>query len=166
MQKPNRPIKPLKHAAPPSEFDTISLVAMFKYETKELVLKPEEYLEDYNGIEGMPQYEYDNLDKYNGQTLKYSDILKIKNLLPPDIEDFTVGTEINEDGDYDYTIIRYKIKKNQEQYQNQLKNFNNRFEKYEKELAAYRAKMRVYNEWAKEQRIEKLKKELQEAQKI
>lgn len=160
MDKPLKPKKPLKNQEPPAQFETIKKVIMVNYKTKELVLVDEKYRNTENRAEEMPQYEVDNLENF-GEGLKYSDVLKFKQLLPPEIQDFTIEESSNYDGYYDYTYLTYRQAKTLEQYQKELNEFNNRFNKYEKALVLYEAKLKIYEDWRRSQKLAKLQKEIE-----
>lgn len=159
MNKPVAPKKPLKHAAVPNELETVRVVVMRDYKTKELYLVSEKYRERENREKECPQYELDNLEDF-GDGMSYLDVIKFKKLLPPEIENFEIDTITNYDGYYSYTILVYKQPKNPAQYQQELNKFNNRFQKYEKNLAVYREELKVYEAWRKEEKIKELQAEL------
>lgn len=160
MNKPLAPKKPLKHSSPPSEFETIEKVVMFNYKTKELVLVNIDYREKSNEEEGMSQYEVDGLENF-GERLKYSDVIKFKNLLPQEVEDFTIEEQTNRDGYHEYTYLTYKVKKHAAKYQKELEDFNNRFLQFDKEYKIYQNKLKEYEEIKKQNKILKLKEELE-----
>lgn len=159
MNKPICPKKPLKNENPPNEFETIEKVVMVNYKTKELVLVDADYREKVNEDEDMPQYEVDNLEDF-GEGLTYLDVLKFKKLLPPEIENFTIEENANSDGYYEYTYLTYKQKKDADIFQKELADFNNRFEKYEKQYSKYQVALKEYEEFRTQERIRKLQAEL------
>lgn len=163
MQKPIKPIKPLKHAGPPSDIESVERVVMLDNTRKVVLLSPEQH-EKYNKDEGMMQWEVDGLDNFS-ERKKYSDVLKFKAALPLEVEDFEFGNNVNSDGYYECTTITYKVPKNEIQYQNELDEYNNRFSVYGNQLKEYEKKMAVYDVWKKQQKIEKLKDELDKYEK-
>lgn len=159
MNKPNPPPKPSKRTSPPSETETIRIVVMVNYKNKELVLVSEDYRNSVNKEENVAQFELDNLDNF-GERIKYSDVLRFKALLPPEIEDFEIEEVVNDDGYYEYTYLVYQQKKKLEQYQVECAIYNTRFETYDKARKEYEEKMLEYESWKKEQKRAKLEEKL------
>lgn len=159
MNIPKPPKKPLKHASPPSEMETVRVVVMVDYNTKELVLVSEDYRNSVNAEKNVVQFELDNLDNF-GEGIKYSDVLRFKALLPPEIEDFEIEEMVNNDGYYEYTYLVYQRKKKLEQYQVECAIYNTRFETYDKARKRYEEKMLEYESWKKEQKKAKLEEQL------
>lgn len=163
MQKPVKPVKPLKHAGPPSNVQSVERVVMLDGAKKIVLLSPDQH-EAYNEEEGMIQWEVDGLENF-GEWTRYSDVIKFKAALPPEVEDFSFGNNVNSDGYYECTVIEYKVPKNEVQYQKELNDYNNRFSVYGNKLKEYEKKMAVYDVWKKQQKIEKLKGELEKIEK-
>lgn len=159
MEKPKAPKKPLKYSNPPNDFETIEKIVMVNYKTKELVLVDEEYRNKVNKDKDCLQYEIDGLEDF-GESLKYSDVIKFKFLLPPEVEDFSIEENANDDGYYEYTCLVYQQKKRLEQYQVECAIYNTRFEIYDKARKRYEEKMLEYESWKKEQKKAKLEEEL------
>jgi hypothetical protein len=160
MDKPLKPKKPLKHENKPTETETIEKIVMLDNKNNVCLLSLKDYEKE---VDDEPQWMIDGLDNF-GEGLKYSDVLKFKNLLPPEIEDFTIEESTNCDGYYEYTYLTYKEKKNPEQYQKESCAFDNRFKKYESDLKRYEEKLKIYEEFKRKEKLEKLQKELAKIQ--
>lgn len=163
MNKPIKPQKPSKNDNPPADYELVEKVIMTNFKTKEIVLLSIEEHEKVNPGEDWPAWEAENLETKTDR-LTYKEIVQIKNILGDKIEDFYLENEMY-DGYIQCIVVGYKQLKPPEQYQKELKKFNNRFTIYEQKLQDYAAELNDYEMFKKKEKIARLKKELEKINK-
>lgn len=156
--KPKKPRAPSKNQQPPNRMEIVRKFVVREYHSSEIVLVQEFPWRNY---EDDTDENYDELPVYDVlESLTESDLLKIKSLLPANYHDFKLEYEYCERLDDPTFTVKYTISKNQQKYDEQLKQYNNRFQAYTDALKQYEIDLEAYNFDVKNRKIQALQKEL------
>lgn len=157
MKKPYAPKKPSKNEPPPEKTISVNYWVALN-EKEEIILISENNSDLIHGKSGYPdldKIEEQGMDLVQDEEYSYSFIDKIYKILG---KDFKFGNSLDSDGYVMGFIVT--VKENNPNYERELKQFDTRFERYDKARARYEKELVRFQEFQKQEKIKKLQQEL------